>query len=214
MKGILITGGEQPDFSLVSDLFSSAEPIYICAADSGLDYCRKNSVGPDYILGDMDSLENRSLLDDYPEDMIEEHPAEKDYTDTELGLIHLREKGCSSIVLIGGGGGRLDHIIALLSIFDRPAPPELWITANERVHFIEDRYSGNGLPGETVSLFPVGTDLCRMKSRGLKWPLDKLSWKKGDVGISNALVDKEFSITMSSGRLILIRELKSPLQPL
>ncbi|MDC7240130.1 MAG: thiamine diphosphokinase [Spirochaetales bacterium] len=212
MKGVLVTGGEQPEFRFVEHIFE--EGVYICAADSGLDYCLKHGVKPDYILGDMDSLEDRSVLEDFPGELVEEHPSEKDYTDTELGLLHLKEAGCIEITLIGGGGGRLDHLIAVLALFDRPSPPELWYTAREEISYIKSMYGGKGQAGETVSLFPAGTDECRMKSRGLKWPLDALVWKKGDLGISNCLSETEFSVEMLSGSLILIRGLEKDLQNL
>lgn len=216
MKGILITGGEQPDFDIVSHYFitKANNEIYICAADSGLDYCLSHSIRPDYILGDMDSLSDKSLLNSFPSHIIEEHSSEKDFTDSELGLMHLREQGCSEIIMIGGGGGRLDHTLALLSIFERPNPPNLWITAREEIYHISDEFLGRGSLGEMVSFFPVGSTACTMISSGLKWSLNSLSWKKGDVGISNLLEAENYSIKMKTGRLILIRALKNHLQSL
>lgn len=214
MKGILVTGGEQPDFDLVSKYFlnKAGKVSYICAADSGLDYCLRHSIRPDYILGDMDSLSDKKKLKDFPAEMIEKHPSEKDFTDSELGLNHLREKGCTEIIMIGGGGGRLDHLLALLSIFERPNPPDLWLTAHEEIHHIADEFRGSGSVDEMVSLFPVGLKECTMSSSGLKWPLNTLCWSKGDVGISNRLETGDYSIKMKTGRLILIRGLKNPLQ--
>lgn len=216
MIGILVTGGEQPDFNLVKEYFSAKgeEAIYVCAADSGLDYCLANSIDPDYILGDMDSLSDRTRLKGFRDDIVEEHPSEKDHTDTELALMHLRQKGCRKIIMIGGGGGRLDHLMALLSLYERPSPPELWITARETIVHIDGHIEGASVPNEMVSLFPVGNEACTMSSSGLKWPLDGLCWTKGDVGISNRLRGNSFSITMKSGRLVLIRGLRLPLQSL
>ena len=212
MNGVLVTGGERPDLSLVDHLFK--DKVYICAADSGLDYCIQNGLKPDYILGDMDSLADKTVLEGFSEDMIEEHSEEKDYTDTELGLLHLKEAGCTEIAVIGGGGGRLDHLIAVLALFDRPDAPDLWYTAREEVIHIRGHYSGTGNQGETVSFFPVGPDDCRMASSGLKWPLDTLCWSKGDVGISNTVLKRDFSIDMKEGRIILIRRLGKDLQSL
>lgn len=216
MKGILITGGEQPVFDMVSHYFikKADNAIYICAADSGLDYCLSNSIRPDYILGDMDSLSDKNRLRDFPDEIIEEHPSEKDFTDSELGLLHLKKQGCTEIIMIGGGGGRLDHLLALLSIFERPNPPDKWITAHEEIHHISDEFRGRGNSGDMVSFFPVGSTACTMSSSGLKWPLNTLCWKKGDVGISNRLESEDYSVKMKTGRLILIRGLKNPHQSL
>lgn len=216
MRGILITGGEQPDFNIIKGCFPAESGIksYICAADSGLDYCLKNSISPDYILGDMDSLSNKKILKDFSPEIVEEHPSEKDHTDSELGLEHLKKSGCDEIIMIGGGGGRLDHLLALLSLFDRPSPPDYWFTAHEEIIHIDNVYAGRASAGEMVSLFPVGTQECTMTSTGLKWPLDHLRWNKGDVGISNRLETDDYSIRMKTGRLILIRGLVNPLQSL
>ena len=47
-----------------------------------------------------------------------------------------------------------------------------------------------------------------MKSKGLKWPLDNLIWKRGDMGISNIAVDDPFYIEMFEGRLIMVSQLE------
>jgi thiamine pyrophosphokinase len=47
-----------------------------------------------------------------------------------------------------------------------------------------------------------------MHSDGLKWPLDGLTWRHGDVGISNVAIKDEVAIEMLTGRLIMVRELE------
>ena len=205
LTGILITGGEKPDFSSISSLFSDS--YYLCAADSGLDYCLENSLTPDYILGDMDSLSDPVVLENFDSSIIETHPEDKDYTDTELGLMHLYNHTCTPVILIGGGGGRLDHLLAVIALFDKDRTPDRWIIRNEEIRLINDSFRGQGKQGELISLFPVGRHPCRMISRGLYWPLDDLTWEKGDSGISNRLTDSSFEIKMRQGRLIMIREI-------
>ena len=61
-----------------------------------------------------------------------------------------------------------------------------------------------GSPGELVSLFPLGTQPCRMRSRGLKWALDGLSWDRGDAGISNEFANEEVEVEMITGRLLMV----------
>jgi len=206
MKGILVTGGDQPEFAKISGVFDT--DCYIVAADSGLDYCLKHNITPDYIIGDMDSLTSVNILDRFSCDIIEQHSSEKDYTDTELGLLHLDKVDCSSKILIGGGGGRLDHILAIRSLYERPDPPVLWITGQEEIHYIDREIQSTGKVGETVSFFPVGDENCTMVSRGLKWPLDHLYWNRGDFGISNTITESSFSVRMRSGHLIMIREIQ------
>ena len=66
----------------------------------------------------------------------------------------------------------------------------------------------SSMKGRIVSFFPIGEDNCKMKSKGLKWPLDNLLWKRGDMGISNIVIDDPFNIEMIEGRLIMVCQLK------
>jgi thiamine pyrophosphokinase len=208
MQGILITGGQRPDFSRIKYLLE--KPSYVIAADSGLDYCLDHSIKPDYILGDMDAISSKELLRGFNPEIVEKHSEDKDFTDTELGLMHLQSKGHSPVIIIGGGGGRLDHLLGISNLFERQNPPDLWITQEEEVHYIHKAYSGRGQDNELISFFPLGSQTVRMTSSGLKWPLDNLHWKRGDAGISNRLTGKEFSIAMTSGHLMMIREIQKP----
>ena len=106
--------------------------------------------------------------------------------------------------MIGGGGGRLDHHLGIVALFDREIRPDEWYTQNEGVISIDRSKSFRNLKGKTVSLFPAGTELCRMQSHGLKWPLDNLEWERGSVGISNVVKSDEVTIVPKSGRLLFI----------
>jgi len=62
-----------------------------------------------------------------------------------------------------------------------------------------------GTIGETISFFPLGCVPCRMSSTGLKWPLDSLTWNRGDFGLSNEFSDHEARVRVHAGRLLVIR---------
>ena len=175
------------------------------AADSGLLLAEKLNRVPDYIVGDMDSLPDPAILDKYPTDRVLRYPRKKDFTDTELGIDLLREKGCDKIIILGGGGGRLDHLLAIFSLFHRASPPDVWLTDREEVTLIRSVFTLNGWRGRELSLMPMGREPARMSSRGLRWPLDELVWDAGDFGISNVVEDDTAEIVVGSGRLLAIR---------
>jgi thiamine pyrophosphokinase len=95
----------------------------------------------------MDSLGAESeRLASYPPEQVIRRPPDKGYTDTELAVSLLEEKGARRIWLIGGGGGRLDHLLAIRSLFERDRCPERWITRGEDARCLE---AGSPfLPGE------------------------------------------------------------------
>ena len=150
----------------------------------------------------MDSLRDRGLLERFPQGRVRAFPQDKDDTDTEIALGMLYNEGCDRVVLAGGGGGRLDHLIGILSLFHREQHPNLWLSGANEVTAVDDTLERRGLQGRTVSFFPVGEEPCRMQSRGLKWPLDGLVWRQGDVGISNVVTEALLEVKMISGRLI------------
>jgi thiamine pyrophosphokinase len=156
---------------------------FVCAADSGLDVLRRWGIRPDLVVGDMDSLSDASMLAGY--DNVQEFPRDKDETDTEIGIRELRSRGYARLVMAGGGGGRLDHLLALRSLLERPEGPDEWITASERVVRLAGSARFRVPEGSTVSVFPLAGGAEGMHSEGLKWPLDGLVWDNGHFGVSN-----------------------------
>src|SRR5699024_11235539 len=47
-------------------------------------------------------------------------PSEKDYTDSELALLDLRDKGYKNIDVYGALGGRLDHELINIQLLNHP----------------------------------------------------------------------------------------------
>jgi thiamine pyrophosphokinase len=160
----------------------------------------------------MDSLEEAGGLERlarYPPESVRRYQRDKDFTDTELALDALRELGAKFIRLIGGGGGRLDHLLAVRELFERPFFPVTWHTRNENIYALEP----DGEPlvtkfktecGGTVSLLPAGDGPWIIESEGLKWAVTNLEWKRGVFGICNIAPEGSFLLTVRKGRFLLI----------
>jgi thiamine pyrophosphokinase len=206
MNALLVTGGEAPPrgrFGPRLSLFS-----LVCAADSGLDTLVAWGVEPHLIVGDMDSVSSLDMLKRFPRAELIIEPRDKDLTDTELGLAALAERGAGRIVLAGGGGGRLDHLLAIRALFerrDRPRPVE-WHTAREAVYLVEEgrSLSLDAERAATVSVFPLAEGAEDMTSSGLKWPLRGLGWGPGDCGVSNVAEVGPFEIRAGRGDLLVV----------
>lgn len=206
MKGILFIGGASPDYNSIKKELLDAE--IIIAADSGFDTAINMNIKPDIIIGDMDSIKNIKKLKEYSENKILRFSKDKDDTDTELGIKYLIDHNFDEIILIGGGGGRMDHFLAIVLLFDREISPDLWYTDSTRFQKIAGTCEISSKMGQLVSFFPTGNGVCRMKTKGLKWPLDGLVWSRGDMGISNIITNDTISIEMIEGRLIMVNQLK------
>ena len=207
MRGIAFIGGEGPAPEILKELAAGAD--FLIAADSGLIAMEEAGISPHWIVGDMDSLGDMSrisLLEKYPPGIIQISPPEKDLTDTEIAINMLKEKGCDEIWLAGGGGGRIDHLFALRSLFEREHAPARWYTAREEIITIEEgtTFQKTMANGCMVSVFPLGSGPWAAESEGLKWPLNGLGWTRGAYGISNVTTDASFLIRSVRGRFMVI----------
>jgi len=206
--GVVITGGECPPPSVIRRELDGLQ-TFIAAADSGLCAAEEAGLKPDYIIGDMDSVDV-SRLDAYPPQRVTRFPRDKDYTDTELAFKLAVDRGCGEIWIIGGGGGRVDHLFAVRSLFERERFPSRWITDSADIRCIDaraqdgDALSLNAAPDAPVSVFPLGEGGWEAKSEGLKWALDNLVWDRGFFGVSNIAPNGAFYVSAIKGRFMII----------
>lgn len=205
-RGLIVTGGHAPAGHISIPDRSSCR---IVAADSGLDFAIARNIVPDAIVGDLDSVSDPMLVQRFPEAEVVRFDRAKDLTDTEIAIEYLWKDSISSITIVGGGGGRLDHLLGLVALFDRRRYPRRWVTDREEVLAIDGTLDFSGEPGEIVSFFPAGAEPVRMHSTGLRWALDGLEWHRGDVGISNECTGGPCRVQVVSGRLIMVRGLPS-----
>lgn len=213
----VFTGGEHPAPQNVARFFREA-PSYVVAADSGLDaaelFAREFAFCIDEIVGDMDSLvKAEERLSRYNGSVVRRFPRDKDYTDTELALqsAHaVRGEQDQKIVLIGGGGGRADHLFALKEICSGNLAPDIWLCGNQLVYCLNESKPClriDKLPREClVSVFQCGIPGkdCRIVSEGLHWPLERVDWAHGQYSLSNRGDCEDVSLHVRKGAFVVI----------
>jgi thiamine pyrophosphokinase len=227
--GIIFTGGEGPPPQRLKQLLEGSAGALLVAADSGLLLAEAAGLRPDWIVGDMDSLANVPSVDGderlraYPTERVIRHATDKDFSDTELALSLLWEKGCDEAWIVGGGGGRIDHLFGIRDLFERERFPCRWITAAEDIYCLDGAGGGSAAGGtianlrltvkqdSLVSVFPLGGGPWKAASMGLKWPLDNVHWERGLYGLSNRLqpavaLAPEITVTAAQGRFMVIIE--------
>ena len=191
----------------------------VIAADGGLRWAQKLGVHVDVVVGDMDSVDAAALAEvEAGGTEIVRHDPDKDATDLELALLLACERGASSITLIGGHGGRLDHFlgnIALLASLPKGVQAQALMGETEIfvIHGYEMRgtekqcgeLSLSGEPGRLVSLIPWGGDAAGIKTEGLRWPLAAETLPLGTSrGISNEMTGTQAEVSLESGALLVI----------
>jgi len=204
-RGILFCGGEHPD---IAQALRFIGPYRISvAADSGFETALKQGIIPDYLIGDLDSISDFSLLQRIPQDRIISYSPEKDSTDTELALDLLKSHKITEPILIGGSGGRLDHLFALKKLYNQDYFPRVWIAKESLIIACGQTEMScsisNLFPNDPISIFPVGLETHKIQATNLFWPIDKLNWDGGDYSLSNKTLHNNIKLTVSGGLFLI-----------
>lgn len=181
----------------------------VIAADSGVDQAHRLGLVVDLAIGDFDSVTADGLeRAERQGAQVHRHPIAKDATDFELALDAARSLGASSAAVIGGGGGRLDHLLANALVMASPRYQSLDLVAYDalaRLHVVRRHARIRGEPGETVTLLAVNGPATGITTTGLLYPLAGEQLDPGSSrGVSNALVDPEAEITVEAGVLLAV----------
>ena len=180
---------------------------FIAAADSGLIRAESAGLAPQLIAGDMDSLAaagEAHRLERYPPPVVFRCDTAKDLSDTEIVLRLLWERGERRVKLIGGGGGRSDHLFAIRALFEQDTYPASWHTDTEDIYAVDTAVQLNVQPGALISVFPAGLPPWKLESKGLRWPLDSVNWSRGAFSLSNISPSGECFLNPVTGRFLLM----------
>jgi thiamine pyrophosphokinase len=182
---LVVVGGRAP-----SSFNPSCNYDKIICADSGYDTALKYGLKPTVVVGDFDSTEFASELE---KKGYRACSHDKDETDAELALMKLFPG--DTYDLIGGGEGRLDHVMALLSLFYRYAPPKHWYTKVEELILVDRELSFNTEPGAAISIIPVRpSEKVWVSSEGLVWELRNYEISAGSISLSNRAKQQKITI--------------------
>jgi len=155
---------------------ADTRPELVIAADGGLLACREAGLAPDVVIGDMDSVPAAQLRQaDLEGARIEVHPRDKDATDLELALDLAGGQSTDRLVVIGSGGGRLDHLLAGITLLGAPQYAAMQIDAwlgVSRVVPVHDRRTIDADPGATLSLLALHGTAPDVSTEGLRWELE------------------------------------------
>jgi thiamine pyrophosphokinase len=183
----------------------------VIAADGGLSLAAPLGLTVGIVIGDMDSVSTTALERAVQAGArVERHPTGKNVTDLGLALDAAVAGGADDITIVGGAGGRLDHLLAnaMLLCSDRYDDVVLrWLTGTETVvPCSPDRpVHLEGQPGDLVSLIPVSGPALGVTTTGLRWRLDGGGLAPGSTrGISNEMTDAEATVAIEDGTLLVV----------
>jgi thiamine pyrophosphokinase len=205
---IIITGGSPPAAGAAAHL---PDDRFVIAADSGLDHALASGIQPDLVVGDLDSVSAAGVAWAREHGVpIEVHPTDKDLTDTQIALGAAWSRQLENVLLVSGGGDRLDHSISALTALGHPSLGScknvraLWGTALVYALHAPGYWELELAVGETFSLLALHGECTRVTLDGARWPLADAELAPGSsLGVSNVVVDA-VRLSVGSGVLTVI----------
>ena len=208
--GVVLAGGELTHQTMPARLASAAcADRLVIAADSGLDLARQLGIDVDLVVGDLDSVSATALDDARARGTeIREFPTDKDATDLELALEAVVASGVTSIMVLGGAGGRFDHLLGNVGVLAAVScrhgiGVEAWL-GEAYVAVVRTRWSSSVTAGATLSVLPWGGDIA-VSIAGVRWPLRQHRVELGStLGLSNEALGGDVVISVDEGVALVV----------
>lgn len=180
----------------------------VVAADGGIVALLAAGRSAHIVIGDADSAPSAALDEAAAAGAeIRRHPAGKDESDLELALAAAVEAGATSIEVVAGDGGRLDHQLANLAVLASPR----WSATirarigEHRVWVVRGRVELPLAPGDHVALQAVGGPADDVRTAGLRYPLDAETLDPFAArGIANEVVARPAEVEVGRGVVLAI----------
>lgn len=208
MKVLLVGGAPVSTWPKLSDTYD-----HYVGIDRGSLYLLEKNLPLDIAVGDFDSLneEEQQQVFQQAKD-VHKAPAEKDDTDTQLGLaVALEVFPEAEITLIGATGGRIDHFLANLWMVLEPRfqsfSQQIWIKDNQNtIQFL--------LPGEHTVYQETGmrylaycclTPVVNLTLMESKYTLDNQEVKQPTSYASNEFLTDQAKVSFTKGLIAVIQ---------
>ena len=179
---------------------------FIVAVDSGAEHAYKLFLKPDLIIGDLDSIDEKTIKRAVKDSIqIVKYETNKNETDFELALKHVLDQSIKDITIIGGEYGEIDHLFSVLTVIISYQNDELisWIHGNQSIIIPNSKKIkiGNNVQ---FSILPF-TDLKNLNISGAQWNLENENIKFGkSFTLRNISIDKNIEVSVDDGKFCLI----------
>ena len=203
---IIIANGKSPRRNVIDFLVNRGYSTIICA-DGGANSAMKLGVVPDYIIGDLDSIDEKTLKYFRSKSDVIRISRQND-TDVEKCLKFALRKGMKEAVLVGVTGDRLDHTFCnlgiILKFFDKIS---LKIIAEKSLLTAHSgRTEISAKRGETISIYGFSKKT-KITSLGLKYKLNKTALPFGiRESTSNVAENENVKLNIKNGIIFVVRD--------
>ncbi|MDR2720947.1 MAG: thiamine diphosphokinase [Puniceicoccales bacterium] len=183
----------------------------LVALDGAGEILRKASIIPDVILGDMDTISEKTLEFFAKLGTRILRKPDQNFSDLEKAIFHCREENAQSIVIINATSGRFDHTIANIFFLKKyhSSKCDIKILDNGAaiVYREDSRMTIRSHVGCKCGFF--GVPHCKISSQGLRYELNNFKLTLGlSESIANEFAQSNVNLTID-GQCLLTYELGS-----
>ena len=202
---VVVTGSAALDPRVIATL---PDRKIVLAADGAIDHALAVDLPVAGLVGDLDSVSEAGLAWAEEHATIERHEPNKDHTDTELALALAAELQPDRLIVISGGGDRLDHTFAAIGALGHPGLTSIpiievwWGLEHLQILHGPARATIDVETGATISLLAMHGPCEGVNINNVMWPLEnaELAPMTGH-GVSNVTTDSTIELSVSSGVL-------------
>lgn len=211
MKVALVLNGDEPTRDELK-LLDACQAV-VCA-DGAAQALLKAERPPNFIVGDLDSLSPDSFKWAQAVDVaIERHPVDKDETDGELALEKALAIGATSLLVLGGHGGRSAMFLLNLKLLRRASErgvEAMMVGRGESLRYLAPggELALTGRAGATLNLLPIDGDAV-VSISGTAWEGNEIRLDaRSGRGLSNRITTDGAKVRVHSGTVLTVVERK------
>ncbi len=210
----IVLNGDINDYKSLKFCMKNNNYNDVIAVDGGANHLYEIGIIPDYIIGDLDSIDDKTK--EYYEEknvVFSKFPSKKNETDAELAVLKAINNGNFNIDIFAGLGGRIDHELAniqlLYFVLKRGANARI-LTESVEIYIIENgKLTVNGRAGDLISVLPLKGDVKGVTLKDLEYPLNEFDFEYSITrGISNVMLNESCYIEVKQGSVIVIKTKK------
>ena len=203
MTRVLIIGNARPEnLTKWSETIQQSDLIIAC--DGALGNCIDHQIVVDYLIGDMDSVDQVML--DYARVNNIEIVKIQDQQNNDLtkAIQFARNLSAQSIDIIGIDGGRPEHQFAnYMSLFEHSKNTKMHLDDSVVIAINKSQPLHYSIEiGTTFSVFSIGESKA-VNLAGGKWSLDSVDLDSSSKGLHNIAVETDIRLSCASGKLLI-----------
>jgi thiamine pyrophosphokinase len=202
---VLIGNGEYSPSDKYNHILDNAKCI-ICA-DGGANYAYRQQLKPDWIIGDLDSIEPEVLKYFRRQHISILKLKSQQNNDLEKAIRKAIQLGHQQLILIGFFGQKLDQTLATIQVvkkYLRKVRLVLYSSPYEIYPLQPGKYTFPAKPGDQVSIFGFPRAY-GITTTGLRWTLTNENLSEGSRGVSNSSINNPIEISFTRGFLLLLK---------